>query len=184
MERQSARFDAQCDLAALVYREPNDADRLLRRFADALTGRRYRVVGLIQARLAHGGSAVTVLPTGEVIPLFKTPGPSRLCDLAEAAARVGASIEVGADLLVINRFGGLEAQGSGLVDEITRATACDIPVVVAVSEHRFSEWLSFCSGMTVRLACQDGSLQYWWETMIVGERLLTRRFRTSQWPSH
>jgi hypothetical protein len=120
------------------------------------------------------------LPTGETIPLAQARGPvsnsgPRPCDLAEAAARIDALIESGADLVIINRFGKLEAQGTGLVDEIARALGGDIPVVVAVPEFRFSEWLSFCGGMGVKLPCRTGSLQSWWNAMIVGEELSEQR---------
>jgi nucleoside-triphosphatase THEP1 len=172
---RETEFDAQCDLAALVYGRPDDPDRLLQEFVQDLTSRGYRVVGLIQTRLRDGGAAVTVLPTGETIPLAPAhgtvlhssrPGP---CDLAEAAARIDLLIESGADLVIINRFGKLEMQGTGLVDEIARALSFDIPVVVAVPEFRFPEWLSFCRGMGVKLPCRNGSLQSWWSGMIVGE---------------
>jgi Protein of unknown function (DUF2478) len=69
------QFDAQCDLAALVYDAPNKADRLLREFVQNLTGNGYRVIGLIQTRLGEGGTAVTVLPTAETISLAPAKAP-------------------------------------------------------------------------------------------------------------
>jgi len=183
MARQAPEFDAQCDVAALVYGKPDEPDRLLREFVQDLTIRGHRVVGLIQTRLGDGSAAVTVLPTGETIPLAPRRGPvsSRPdpCDLATPAARIDVLIESGADLVIINRFGKLEAEGTGLVDEIARALRGDIPVVVAVPEFRFSEWLSFCRGMGVKLPCRDGSLQSWWNAMIVGEPLSAPRLRMS-----
>jgi len=111
MVREATEFDAQCDLAALVFGKPDEPDRLLGEFVQDLVNRGYRVVGLIQTRLDDGGAAVTVSPTGETIPLAQKvaalsgssrPGP---CDLAQAAARIDALIESGADLVIINRFG-------------------------------------------------------------------------------
>jgi hypothetical protein len=177
------RFDAQCDLAALVYGAPEEVDQLLREFVQELTGGGYRVVGLIQTRLGDGGAAVTVVPTGETIPLARghdaCSSPPAPCDLAEAAARIDPLIESGADLVIINRFGKLEAEGSGLIDEIRRALGFDIPVLVAVPEFRFAEWLSFCGGMGVKLPCRKSSLQGWWNAMIVGEPPAERRRRAS-----
>jgi hypothetical protein len=175
MARQAPEFDAQCDLAALVYGRPDEPDRLLTEFVQDLVTRGYRVIGLIQTRLGDGGAAVTVLPTGETIPLAQPHGTSSPssrpdpCDLAEPAARIDALIPTGADLVIINRFGKLEAEGTGLIDEIARALSFDIPVLIAVPEFRFSEWLSFCKGMGVKLPCRSGSLQSWWNAMIVGE---------------
>jgi Protein of unknown function (DUF2478) len=181
MAPEATEFDAQCDLAALVYGRWDEPDRLLREFVQDLTLGGYRVVGLIQTRLGDGAAAVTVLPTGETIPL--APGPdtlsrsSRPCDLAGAAARMDALIRSGADLVIINRFGKLEAEGKGLIDEIVRALRIDIPVVVAVPEFRFAEWLSFCSGMGVKLPCRTESLQSWWSAMIVGDPLAAQQRR-------
>jgi hypothetical protein len=184
MAHQAPEFDAQCDLAALVFGRPDEPDRLLAEFVQDLVAGGYRVVGLIQTRLADGGAAVTVLPTGETLPLAPRRGTSPAsrpdpCDLAAAAARIDALIPTGADLVIINRFGKLEADGTGLVDEIARALSFDIPVLVAVPEFRFSEWLSFCRGMGVKLPCRNGSLQSWWSAMIVGEPRSERERRKS-----
>ena len=185
MAHQAPEFDAECDLAALVFGRPDEPDRLLAEFVQDLVARGYRVVGLIQTRLADGGAAVTVLPTGETIALAPRRGAcspaSRPdpCDLAAAAARIDALIPTGADLVIINRFGKLEAEGTGLVDEIARALSFDIPVLVAVPEFRFSAWLSYCGGMGVKLPCRNGSLQSWWDAMIVGGLRSERERRTS-----
>jgi hypothetical protein len=192
MVREAVAFDAQCDLAALVFGKPDEPDRLLGEFVQDLAARGYRVVGLIQTRLDDGGAAVTVLPTGETIALAPRPGPLAdssspdsptpsprpgPCDLAAAAARIDALIESGADLVIINRFGKLEAEGTGLVDEIARAISFDIPVLVAVPEFRFAKWLSYCGGMGVKLPCRSGSLQSWWTAMIVGGQASTPQRR-------
>jgi hypothetical protein len=185
MAREAARFDDQCDLAALVFGKPDEADRLLSEFVQELMIEGHRVVGLIQMRLGDGGAAVSVLPTGETIPLaprLDTPwNSSRLgaCDLRPAATRIDPLIESGADLLIINRFGKLEAEGAGLVDEIAHALRLDIPVVVAVPSFRFLEWLSFCNGMGVKLSCRNDSLRNWWNAMIVGDQLAERLRRKS-----
>jgi hypothetical protein len=189
MAREAARFDDQCDLAALVFGKPDEADRLLSEFVQELMIEGHRVVGLIQMRLGDGGAAVSVLPTGETIPLaprletrLDTPSNSSgrgACDLRPAAARIDPLIESGADLLSINRFGKLEAEGAGLVDEIAHALRLDIPVVVAVPSFRFLEWLSFCNGMGVKLPCRNDSLRNWWNAMIVGDQLSERLRRKS-----
>jgi hypothetical protein len=185
MARETVKFDAQCDVAALVFGKPDEPDRLLREFVQELMTHGHRVVGLIQTRLGDCGAAVNVLPTGETIGIaprlgtlgdLSRPGP---CDLGTAAARLDSLIESGADLVVINRFGKLEAEGTGLVDEIARALRLDIPVLVAVPEHRFLEWLCFCHGMGVKLPCRNDSLRNWWNAMIVGEPLSEPRRRKS-----
>ena len=92
---------------------PDEPDRLLREFVQELAVHGHRVVGLIQTRLGEGGAAVTVLPTGETIPLapkfdpLSYPSCSAPCDLRPAAARIETLIESRPDVVIINRFGKL-----------------------------------------------------------------------------
>jgi hypothetical protein len=63
------------------------------------------------------------------------------------------------------------AKRAGAAAPRTRATIGLLPIlVVAVPEFRFSEWLSFCRGMGVKLPCRNGSLQSWWKVMILGQQ--------------
>lgn len=54
------------------------------------------------------------------------------------------------DLVVINRFGGLEAAGEGLIDELSALLAADIPVLTAVADKHAEAWARF-SGDLPRL---------------------------------
>ena len=76
-------FDAQCDLAAMVYERDQDPDEVLRDFASHLNARGYRAVGLVQtghycldapklsAMLVHNGEQVAAkcqnLPAGAAV---------------------------------------------------------------------------------------------------------------------
>jgi hypothetical protein len=164
-------FDSQCDLAALVYRQDQDPDAVLREFAAELTSRGYRVVGLVQ--LGHHCVNAPQLPamllhSGEQLQLFQS-----LCacatgcrldvgQLLNAGAQVASAIDQGADLVIVNRFGRQEREGKGLCHLIERALSADIPVVIAVPEHRFADWIRFADGMSVKLHCDLGSLNAWW----------------------
>src|SRR5262249_27067899 len=142
-------FDSQCDVAAMVFGRTDDPDRVLQEFADEVKRSGYRPVGLIQCSHQQGRVeeevSVSVLPEGPVVRLTHNRGGHEdgcsldAGDLADAVARVAAAIDQGADLVVVNRFGKMEIGGKGLVDEIYRAVAADIPVLVAVPEHHFSK---------------------------------------------
>ena len=41
----------------------------------------------------------------------------------------------------------------------------DIPVVIAVPSHRFTDWIKFVDGMSVRLHCNRDSLDAWWNAL-------------------
>lgn len=166
-------FDAQCDLAALVYERGQDPDGILRSFAADLAARGYRAVGLVQLghhRLDDGLSA-TLVHTGEEVQLFQDLGSyARGCRLdvgrlLDAGQRIASAIDEGADLLIINRFGKQECEGKGLSDLISHALAADIPVVIAVPSHRFPDWIKFAEGMSVKLHCDRHALDSWWHSI-------------------
>jgi hypothetical protein len=168
-------FDAQCDLAAVVYDADDDPDRLISGFAADLRRSGCRPVGVVQlgrdCRSDDQRLGVRLLPDGEVVGLALDDAPSsggcRLDPdrLAGLSMRLAAAIDDGADLVIINRFGRSEAEGEGLIDLISQALGADIPVLIAVPEQRFAAWIKFSEGMNVRLACRRDALDRWWHTV-------------------
>jgi Protein of unknown function (DUF2478) len=167
-------FDSQCDLAALVYEPHQDPDQLLREFASDLNRRGYRAVGLVQlghhcadspklqAVLVHSGEELSLLQE-----LGSCAGGCRLDvgQLLDAGAQVASAIDEGADLVIVNRFGRQEREGKGLTWLVERALSADIPVVIAVPSHRFADWIRFADGMSVKLGCDQRSLDVWWRAV-------------------
>jgi len=88
-----------------------------------------------------------------------------LARLQNAGERVADALSHGADLVVINRFGKRERDGKGLGYLIERALSADIPVVIAVASDRFSDWITFVGGMSVRLGCDRDALEAWWNNI-------------------
>ncbi|MGJ4900495.1 DUF2478 domain-containing protein [Bradyrhizobium sp. HKCCYLS2058] len=164
-------FDAECDLAALVYDQGDEPDQLLREFADRLRARGVRAVGLVQrvqrsldaheiaATLVHSGVEISLLQR-----LGRQAGGCRLDvgQLLQAGSAVAGALSEGADLLIINRFGRQESEGGGLTYLIEQALAADVPVLIAVPCFRFAEWINFAQGMSVRLPCTRRALDQWW----------------------
>ena len=162
-------FDAQCDLAALVYEADQDPDAVLREFAADLNASGVRTVGMVQAgQCADSSLSAVLVHTGEKLQLAQDFDPTArgcrldLGRLQNAAGRVARALECGADLLIINRFGKRESAGQGLSFLIERALGADIPVVIAVSAHRFDDWIKFADGMSVKLRCDRHALDAWW----------------------
>ncbi|MFN3461522.1 MAG: DUF2478 domain-containing protein [Oceanibaculum sp.] len=81
--------------------------------------------------------------------------------LSEAAGRLEAALEAGADLLVVNRFGKAEADGSGLRPVIARAMAAGIPVLVPVREDYAPAWADFHGGMADSLPAEAEAVLDW-----------------------
>jgi len=162
-------FYAESDLAALVYEAYQDPDAVLRDFAAGLKNSGARVAGLVQeGHCADASLSAVLLPGGEKIRLALDPDPAASgCRLdarrlQSAGARVAEALEIGVDLLIINRFGERERNGQGLGYLIERALETESPVVVAVSSRRFDDWIKFAGGMSVKLACNRPALEAWW----------------------
>lgn len=165
-------FDAQCDLAALVYDPGEDPDTVLRDFAASLNATGFRAVGLVQLG-RHGvevpNISAMLLHDGSEIPLLQDLGPySSGCRLdvgrlLDAGAQVARALDGGADILIINRFGRQECDGQGLRYLIEQALGGDIPVLIAVPRHRFPDWIKFAEGMSVKLRCDRDVLDGWWQ---------------------
>lgn len=162
-------FDAQCDVAAVVYEPHDDPDALLRDFAAGLTVRGVRTVGMVQAgQCADSSLSAVLIHNGERLLLAQDPDPTAtgcrldLERLSAAAERIAALLDDGADLLIVNRFGKREAGGKGLAHLIDRALDADMPVVIAVSSERFADWIKFAGGMSVKLKCDRQALDAWW----------------------
>src|ERR1700748_1570968 len=105
-------FDAQCDLAALVYDDSADPDAVLRGFAEDLNARGLRAVGMVQAgQCADSSLSAILLPGGEPMLLSQDFDPAArgcridLGRLQNAGERIAETLNAGADLLIINRFG-------------------------------------------------------------------------------
>lgn len=167
-------FDSQSDLAALVYKRHQDPDAVLREFARGLEGCGFRAVGLVQSghRCVDSASlSAILLKTGTTVRLFQDPGPgATVCkldihQLLEAASQVAQEIDDGADVVIINRYGKQEREGRGLSHLIEHALNSDVPVVIAVPDYRFDDWIRFSGGMSVKLACSKDALAAWWASV-------------------
>jgi len=167
-------IDAECDIAAVVYSRGDDPDALLRSFAADVANSGRRVVGFHQNGHCHAtnGMWLTLLPSGGAVSITQELGPgSSSCSLDPAQLDCACSesrrhlTSSGADLVVLNRFGKLEEAGQGLRAVITDAVLAEIPLIIAVSEHRFDAWNRFVGGMSVKLACRRDDVDRWWRSV-------------------
>jgi len=173
-QRAAGGIDAEHDIAAVVYSRGDDPDAVLRSFAADVASSGSRVVGFHQDGHCHAtdGMRLVLLPSGRAVSISQDLGPgSSSCSLnpaqldcacAELRAYLTSS---GAELVVLNRFGKLEEAGHGLRAVITDAVVAEIPLVIAVSEHRFDAWNRFVGGMSVKLACRRDHIDRWWRSV-------------------
>ena len=69
------------------------------------------------------------------------------------------------EFLHVPEIGELERVGKGLSFLVERALSADIPVVIAVPNHRFADWIRFADGMSVKLRCHREALDVWWRAV-------------------
>jgi hypothetical protein len=53
-------------------------------------------------------------------------------------------------------------------EDLRQAADADIPVLIAVPEHRFSGWIRYSAGMSFRLPCRRAALDRWWQSIAMG----------------
>ena len=160
-------------IAAVAYGPGENCDGLLSAFAHDLMRAGVRVAGLVHI---GAGSSCTdddmeleALGTGQRISICQdlgsgSAGACRLdpSGLAEAAAALHRSLLKPTDLVVINKFGRMEAEGGGLIGEIGAAVSTGRPLVVGVPDRFRDAWDAYSGGMAEIVACTRAALDAWW----------------------
>lgn len=171
-------------IAAVLYDRRDGADLLLSAFADDLARRGLRVVGLVEAEPGSDACltkdmALRDLASGTVTSICQDLGAhARGCridpaGLAHAGALLSASLETTPDLVVVNKFGKLEADGLGLLDEIGRCVADERPLVIGVPVRFREAWDAFAGGLDAKLPCARAALDAWWAALEAETRAVT-----------
>jgi hypothetical protein len=146
-------FAADSDVAALVYRPGDDPDAVLDAFVASLVADGFDPIGLLQRR---NGPAVDFVPM---------PDAGTVEALSAATPALLDAVRRRPDLLVVNRFGSAELSGGGLLSVLIEAVRLDVPVLIAVPQALFSDWLVFSGGLTIRMDCRRNSLDRWWASL-------------------
>ena len=163
-------------IAALQGASGEFIQELLRRFVERWTTS-CRLVGAIEQQ-ANAGEAIrktTRLKSildGNTFPLFQDLGTGATgCCLdsvgpIQAGAAVSRHIASGCDLVVLNKFGKLEAESrSGLLSAFVSAVEHNVPVLTAVSPKYKAAWSSFASPFFTFLPPEDAAIDQWWRTI-------------------
>lgn len=161
-------------IAAVVSKTSGDCDAVVARFADALLADGWRVRGLLQELESgeHGCRVFLVDVASKLRYLISQDlgaGSSACCldsGLMVEAGHVLREIPgVGADLAIVNRFGGLEAAGEGFVDEMLSLMGGGVPVLVIVPERHLPVWREFTGGLADEFPPEPGALRSWFSRL-------------------
>ncbi|MGD9545108.1 MAG: DUF2478 domain-containing protein [Methylocystis sp.] len=160
-------------IAALQGATSHELQGTLSAFARELQSRGFRVAGVIEqsacgVRGACKSLSVKDIASGETIPISQKLGAgSEACNLdpgglAVACGLVEQAIDRGVDVVVLSKFGKLEAARSGLCDAFRAAILADIPVITAVSAPVSQDWDCFAGGLSEYVEPDIAALAAWW----------------------
>lgn len=69
------------------------------------------------------------------------------------------------DLVIVNRFGRMEAEGEGFVEELLALMSAGVPMLTVVAERHLEAWQRFSGGATV-LPAEAGAVAAWLERVL------------------
>jgi hypothetical protein len=133
-----------------------------------------RIVGVLAeyhglADRACGAGFLRSILTGERFPIFQDLGPgSTACHLDVSAMLVATEavrrdIAAGCDLVMLNKFGKVEAANTGLADAFRAAIEGDVPVLTSLSPASEAAWRAFATPLFVTLPADPGAIDAWWQ---------------------
>ncbi|MBV7481697.1 DUF2478 domain-containing protein [Bordetella sp. BOR01] len=167
-------------VAALVYGPSSrGADTLLADFARDLLAQGRRLHGLVQHEIVPRGGGrpqrqLSDLRSGRLYGLSQDLGPgSRACSLdpgalAAASHVLRAALQARAELVIVNRFGAIEAAGGGFAQEMLALMSEGIPLVTVVSAVLLPDWRRFTGQAGLELPVARAPLQAWFEQLANG----------------
>ena len=162
-------------IAAMVYINHGEGDTLLADFAFYLRDQGWRVNGLIQRPIPDAQHEKRMelidVDSGQRFSLFQNLGTdSHACSVntnsvAAASTSLRTAITQKVDLVVVNRFGALEAKGGGFSLEMLALMSESIPLLTLVSAQYLDDWRHFTGDAGVELPLQRGALEFWFNKL-------------------
>ncbi|MCW5689903.1 MAG: DUF2478 domain-containing protein [Pseudolabrys sp.] len=160
------------NILAVTYSDGFAADRLIAGIAYRLRDDGMTVAGLVQINTDVPGRtkcdmAVEELYTRTRFQLSEDRGPAaRGCRLdhsrlTDAAGLLIDVLDRELDLIVINKFGKVEAEGGGLRDLIGRAVLLGIPLIVGVPYRNLDQWRHFAAGLSDECDVSHAAVTRW-----------------------
>lgn len=160
-------------IAALTGASSQEIQNALRGVARRWSTRGTRIIGLVEvdARIAgpnRWAARLQNLQSGKTYPLFQNLGPNSVSCHLDGAGIVAACADLcqqmtqGCDLVVLSKFGQLEALRSGLLDAFVLAVELDIPILTAVAPAYHAAWHAFSAPLSVSMPPDEERLDQWW----------------------
>lgn len=162
--------------AAIRRGHIDDLSPLLRSVAGQLGRQGWRIRGIIQTRETDiDGNRSRVLHTIDGsgrFPVSQRLGrQSQACSLdtqalADAAAALRGWLDEGPDLLIVDRFGPLEAQSKGFTTELLEIMSRGVPLLTSVKPAEEQAWTSFTGGLAHWVPPEPKTVCAWAHTVM------------------
>jgi nucleoside-triphosphatase THEP1 len=159
-------------ILAIVYSDGLAADRFISDLGYRIRDAGIAVAGIVQHNKfirdrTKCDMAVEELASGTVLQLSEDRGKeARECRmdrgaLSEAAALISTSLKNEPELMILNKFGKLEAEGRGLRDTLSDAVQLRVPIVVGVPYRNIEQWRVFSEGLAEECPLGSPRLHEW-----------------------
>jgi nucleoside-triphosphatase THEP1 len=181
-------------LAAIVYTAGFGIDDFLTRVADQLRADRINMAGVLQenarddAGVCSAMTLVDLTSRGRYRISQDLGSQAEGCRLdAHGLAEIGVLLDrpLGhyVELLILNRFGKAEAEGSGLRSAFVRAMEAGIPLLTVVRSPNTEAWSEFHGGLAIDLIPDLDPVIAWCRDAVREVRELRAARRTELSPS-
>lgn len=132
-----------------------------------------RIAGVIEEdhglgqRACSAGRLQRIAGEGS-FPIFQDLGPESIACHLEGAGAVSASeavrqdIAAGCDLVILSKFGKLEAAGGGLAPAFVAAFEAGVPLLTSVSPAFEKAFVQFATPLFVALPADRRRIEDWW----------------------
>lgn len=159
-------------ILAIVYSDGLAADRFISDLGYKIRDAGIAVAGIVQHNQfvrdrTKCDMEVEELASGIVLQLSEDRGKeARGCRLnrgalSEAAALLSTSLGGGPELMILNKFGKLEAEGRGLRDTFADAMQLGVPIVVGVPYRNIEQWRAFTGSLAEECLIGSSRVHEW-----------------------
>ena len=165
---------ASLQIGAIHLSEEGAIDNVLRDTVESCRRQGYNVHGYLQ----HTGNTndcacpdlfLSNIADGKQIPITQDLGQGALgCRidsnaLAKANTLIEKQLDESVNLLVLNRFGRCESQGTGLRSLIEKGCLYSIPILIAVRPKYMDQWLEFVGDYSKPISQDAEAIRSWCE---------------------
>ena len=159
-------------ILAIVYSDGLAADRFISDLGYKIRDAGIAVAGIVQHNnfirdRTKCDMEIEELASRTILQLSEDRGKNaRGCRLdrgvlSEAAALLSASLENEPELVILNKFGKLEAEGRGLRDTLADAVQLGVPIVIGVPYRNIEQWRAFTEGLAEECSVGSSRLHDW-----------------------